>query len=185
MFPGRPHDINGSLFAMTMFSFSPLIWQYAVTAEVFPMNTFFTAVILYITMLFARKREFPLVLLGSFVCGLAACNQHTIVLFQIPLILWMIFLLRKYFYARPLTLILTGIAYLMGLLPYIYLPISGNLNPQPGSWGNVKSLQGFLHHFFRRDYGTFKVNCGLNVFLKTTLFYFSLSYSLFILVVFR
>ena len=51
-----PFFMGGSLLAMGLFSFSPLIWQYAVTAEVFPMNTYFSALIIYLVMRFSRTR---------------------------------------------------------------------------------------------------------------------------------
>jgi hypothetical protein len=158
MFPGRPHCISGSIFSMCMFAFSPLIWQYAVTAEVFPMNTFFAALVCYLTMLFARTRELWVAILGAFVCGLAICNQHTIVLFEAPLILWMLWLLRQHLLNKVSTLLWLGSAFLAGLLPYSYIPLAANIFPQHGSWGHVKTLDGFLHHFLRRDYGTFRVD---------------------------
>jgi hypothetical protein len=108
-------------------------------------------------MLFARRREFSIALLGAFICGLALCNQHTIVLFEAPLILWMTWLLRRYLYARPIAMFMLGLSFLAGLLPYIYIPIVANFNPQPGSWGHTATLSGFLHHFLRKDYGTFRV----------------------------
>ena len=145
---------------MGMFGFSPLIWQYAVTAEVFPMNTFFAALLCYCTIRFARTHSFQVALLGAFLCGLALCNQHTIVLFQAPLILWIMWLLRRYIYHRPLSIIYLGIAFLCGLLPYIYLPTAALLKPSHGSWGHVTDMNGFLHHFLRKDYGTFQLYSG-------------------------
>lgn len=161
IFPARSHCISGSVFAMTMFAFSPLIWQYAVTAEVFPMNTFFAAALCYLTMVFSKTRKFATALLGAFLCGLALCNQHTIVLFEAPLILWMTFLLRRYLYAHPVSVGYLGICFITGLLPYAYIPIVSNMHPQPGSWGHTATFSGFLHHFLRKDYGTFRVKARL------------------------
>ena len=154
LFPGRPHDISGSLFGMLMFAFSPLIWQYAVTAEVFPMNTFFAALLSYCTLLFARKRDFSIALIGAFVSGLALCNQHTIVLFEAPLMLWMAWMLRRYIIANPMSLVQLGVAFIAGLLPYLYIPIAANMNPTHGSWGHVKTFEGFVHHFLRHGPNT-------------------------------
>lgn len=38
--------------------------------------------------------------------------------------------------------------------------VTGALNPQQGSWGHVVTLEGFIHHFRRADYGTFQLFSG-------------------------
>lgn len=155
------HHVGGSLFGMGMFTFSPLIWQYAVTAEVFPLNTFFASLILLLVLQFAKRGTFAIALLGAFVCGLALCNQHTIVLYEAPLILYMMFLLRRRIIDKPVnTCLMLGFAFLAGLAPYLYLPIAAIIDPKHGSWGHVSTLEGFVHHFLRRDYGTFKLFSG-------------------------
>ncbi|RYH19587.1 DUF2723 domain-containing protein [archaeon] len=153
-------SIFGGVLTMTTFSFSPLIWQYAVTAEVFPLNTLFAALILYITYTFAKAPSLYKAHLGAFVCGLALCNQHTIVLFEVPLILYMIFLLRREWLQNIRIAFSLAASLFAGLAPYLYLPLSANFNPTPGSWGHLQSLQGFLHHFLRKDYGTFQLFSG-------------------------
>lgn len=42
----------------------------------------------------------------------------------------------------------------------MYLPLAASLSPSAGSWGEVTSLAGFLHHVLRRDYGTFQLYSG-------------------------
>lgn len=152
--------LGGSLVSMGMFCFSPLIWQYAVTAEVFPLNTFLVTLVLYLVVLFAKKKQFSIALIGAFICGLALTNQHTIVLYEAPLILWMLFLLRHQITTAPLYTLGTLIgAFFSGLLPYIYLPLSTYLYPlnKGSSWGHIDSFKGFLHHFLRKDYGTLQL----------------------------
>ena len=151
----------GAIIAMGMFSFSPLIWQYAITAEVFPLNTMFAALILYLVVLFSKSNtNIAIAYAGAFICGLALCNQHTIVLFEVPLIVWMLFLLRSYITANPSTFLFLSVSFIAGLLPYAYLPIASVYSPKPGSWGQVDTLSGFLHHILRKDYGTFQLFSG-------------------------
>lgn len=152
--------VFGALLTMGMFAFSPLIWQYAVTAEVFPLNTLFAALLILLVVDFSKERKPSTALFGAFLCGIAACNQHTIILFEIPLILWMLFLLRNYILVHPLFFVQLSSAFLLGIAPYAYLPLSELFNPQRGSWGHVTTLDGFIHHFLRRDYGTFTLFSG-------------------------
>lgn len=153
----------GSVVAMGLFCFSPLIWQYAVTAEVFPLNTFFASLICYLVLLFAHTGKFQVAVVGAFVCGLALTNQHTIVLYEAPLILWMLWLLRHEWKDRPLSVLgVLALAFFVGLLPYIYIPLSSIMYPanKSASWGQVDNWSGFLHHFLRRDYGTLQLYSG-------------------------
>jgi hypothetical protein len=149
-----------SLLSMGLFSFSPLIWQYAVTAEVFPLNTFLTSLLILTFLQFLKSRDIKYVLIGAFLCGLGLCNQHTSVLFSTPLILAVTYLIRNFLFAHPIYIGYIGAVFFCGLLPYAILPFVAILWPDGGSWGDVVSLNGFLHHFLRRDYGTFQLFSG-------------------------
>ena len=153
-------SLPGAVLAAGTFCFSPLIWQYAVTAEVFPLNTMFASVLVYLTARFGKSGDVRLSLLGALICGLALCNQHTIVLFVVPLVLWMFLLQRRRFTQSPALLLWHGVLFLLGFSFYLYLPIAAVLNPTPGSWGDVTTWSGFIHHFLRRDYGTFQLFSG-------------------------
>lgn len=153
-------SMSGSLLCMGMFAFSPLIWQYAVTAEVFPLNTMFASYLIYLTVVSSKYPESICSLLGAFICGLALGNQHTIILFEFPLILWILFLKRKCFYNQPMHLLHHVLLFLIGFSIYLYLPVVGYFRPQAGSWGHVSTIFGFLHHFLRKDYGTFQLFSG-------------------------
>lgn len=151
---------GGIIFAMGTFSFSPLIWQYAVTAEVFPLNTFFASLIVYLVVRFSIEKKLKIAIFGAFVCGLALCNQHTIILYEAPLIAWMLYIMREQIILDYTILFYLSFAFILGLMPYIYLPITATYNPTLGSWGNLDSFDGFLHHFLRKDYGTFQLFSG-------------------------
>lgn len=152
------YDQFSSILSMGLFAFSPLIWQYAVTAEVFPLNTFFAAFLIYLTIMYTKYRHFKYATIGSLICGLAICNQHTIVLFEAPLILWMLFTMRTNI--QLYHLVQLGIVFIIGLTPYLYLPIMATISHKHGSWGDVTTLSGFIHHFLRKDYGTFQLFSG-------------------------
>ena len=96
LFPRRKSLATwGGAVAGAMFAWSPLIWLYAVGAEVFSINNFFSALLVWQTVRVAYNRRHSTVCLGALISGLAACNQHTIVLYEAPLILFILFSLRK------------------------------------------------------------------------------------------
>lgn len=152
--------LPGVLLSMGMFSFSPLIWQYATTAEVFPLNTFFMALLVYLVVQFEYDRREWIVRSGALLCGVALCNQHTAVLYEAPLILWILYLHREKIKATPSLLAVYSLLFVAGLAIYGYLPIAANIVDSPGGWGDVKTLKGIIHHMLRRDYGTFQLYSG-------------------------
>lgn len=117
-----------------MFALSPLVWQYAVTAEVFPLNTMLSSLLVLLTVMFSQTGSLTVSHLGALLCGLALCNQHTIILFEVPLILWMLFLLRHKMLANYGYIASHVGLTLLGLSCYSYLPVVANLSPKAGSW---------------------------------------------------
>ncbi|CAM9947642.1 unnamed protein product, partial [Ectocarpus fasciculatus] len=158
---GNKHiTIPGALLSMGMFAFSPLIWQYAVTAEVFPLNTFFMALLVYLVVRFQQDRSEDIVCAGALLCGVALCNQHTAVLYEVPLVLWILTLHRDEIRARPVLIARYSVLFLAGIALYGYLPLAASVVDSPGGWGDVKSIGGIIHHILRRDYGTFQLYSG-------------------------
>jgi len=142
---------------------SPLAWQYSVTAEVFAMHNFFVAWILYAAIQFAKERSRRSIIKGAFICGLSLTNQHTSMLLVLPIIFWIVFHVLKVQERSRLSskvLVQSALYFLIGLSPYALLPYAASKYPHAGSWGNVTSLHGFLHHLQRKDYGTFQLYSG-------------------------
>ena len=92
----------GALMASCGFCFSPLVWAYAVTAEVFAMNNLFVALLLYLSVSFFRRKErldsvsnVTHACIGAFICGLGLTNQHSLIFFVIPIALFVLFALLR------------------------------------------------------------------------------------------
>jgi len=107
--------------------------------------------------------------LASFVCGLALCNQHTSILLIVPMVLWVAWSQLQFPIfdtmnkpSRYSLLTLSSIAsyalsLLMGLAPYIHMPVAHSFWRNRGSWGDTTTIKGFIHHFLRADYGTLRL----------------------------
>ena len=148
-------DVGGGTTAAVLFACSPLVVQYSTTAEVFALNNFLCAHLLLRATRYACHRNVIDLRLGALLCGLALTNQHTSLLLVIPLILWMLTINRN---LRELAIL--AVIFLVGLTPYLYLPLSAIVAPKPGAWGDLTSFRGFIHHFLRSDYGTLKLYSG-------------------------
>ncbi|XP_010846000.1 PREDICTED: transmembrane protein 260 isoform X4 [Bison bison bison] len=151
----------GGILAAGVFSFSRLTWQWSIAAEVFSLNNLFVGLLMALTVHFeeaatAQERS-KIAKIGALCCGLSLCNQHTIVLYVLCIIPWILFRLLKEKELSPGSLLKLSLCFSAGLLPYIYLPVSSYLNQARWTWGDQTTLLGFLTHFLREEYGTFSL----------------------------
>ena len=60
--------------------------------------------------------------------------------------------LSKFFSRKHITCLISIVSFLLGLMPYIYMPYATG---KPNSWGDATTIAGFLKHLLRQEYGTF------------------------------
>ncbi|KAH9509241.1 hypothetical protein Btru_046572 [Bulinus truncatus] len=139
---------GAAIFASAIFSFSPLVCSWSLAAEVFSLNNLLLSSLIYTAVVFdacSKDTAVKVSLLGSFLCGLCLTNQHTSVLYIIPIIPWVLYSLWK---------LKQGLCLLCGLSPYLYLPVSVWSHVARWTWGDSSTLQGFWTHLLRVEYGT-------------------------------
>lgn len=140
-------------------AFSPLMWQYNTSAEVFALHNLFVTLIVYVLVIYNSKPNSTwIIALGSFLCGLAMTNQHTSILLILPVGVHVFY--KSSILNKPKLLFISTLSFLAGISLYALLPYFAITNPHAGSWGDVTSLSGFIHHFLRRDYGTMRLFSG-------------------------
>ncbi|XP_042538479.1 transmembrane protein 260 isoform X2 [Dipodomys spectabilis] len=151
----------GGILAAGVFSFSRLTWQWSIAAEVFSLNNLFVGLLMALTVHFEEaataKERSKIAKIGAFCCGLSLCNQHTILLYVLCIIPWILSQLLKEKELSPSCLLTLTLSFSAGLLPYVYLPISSYINHARWTWGDQTTLRGFLTHFLREEYGTFSL----------------------------
>ncbi|XP_062863705.1 protein O-mannosyl-transferase TMEM260 isoform X2 [Trichomycterus rosablanca] len=151
----------GAVLAGGTFAVSRLVWQWSVVAEVFSLNNLFVGLLFCLLACFhtaetvIQKQKFAL--WGALCCGLSLCNQHTLVVYVLVVIPWVLIQLYIYKALCLFTLVYLGLCFLAGFLPYLYLPISSYLNTAQWSWGDQTTLHGLLTHLLRTEYGTFSL----------------------------
>jgi hypothetical protein len=156
-------------------SFSPLTWQYCITAEVFALHNFFVAWIVHTAIRFSIHNEKLLLYQGALISGLALANQHTSILLLIPVIasvmqwagLYQAFILLPWRsrneHARFARLVLGRciVIFLVTIsLFYCMMSCFAIFYPHAGSWGDIRTFSGLFQHLLRKDYGTLKLFSG-------------------------
>ncbi len=143
-------------FAMaTLLAFSPLIWRYAILAEVFALNNLFVGALVY-GMVRTIQNDSPKNLYGlALLYGLGLSNHHTLLFVGGPIGLYLLWHFRSQM-ARPLPILALTALVFIGMTPYAYLYWASAQAPLV-SWGDITSWKGFLTHFLRKEYGTFQL----------------------------
>src|SRR2546426_7210537 len=143
------------LLAAGLFAFSPLVWRYAAVAEVFALNNLIVALMLYSAIRYAEGYERKFAYLTAFFFGLGMSNHHTSLFFGLPIMFWILVTGRREL-CKFRELLIVAACFLVGLLPYAYLPLA-DTRVVAVSWGNTSTLNGFLTHVLRREYGTLQL----------------------------
>jgi Protein of unknown function (DUF2723) len=149
-----------------LLAFSSLFWAYSVVAEVFALNNLFAALLLLVGIEWCRQpQRTRLLWLFMLLFGLALCNQQTILLF-VPAFVALAWQGWKLLPRAAGTLRLSprdlGIAvgaFVVGLLPYLYLPAAASGNPVM-NWGDPTSIGRFLTQVTRGNYGSTSLVAG-------------------------
>ena len=149
---------GAGLLAAGLFAFSPLVWSYAVVAEVFALNNLLVCCLFYSLVRFADSPSLRWARWGALTVGLGLSNHHTFVVYAVPVVVYVAWRGRAFLFSpRALAQVLGLFA--LGVLPYLYLPIAGAAR-NAVTWGDFSSLETILHHVLRRDYGTFQLGAG-------------------------
>ena len=146
-----------SVTAALAFAFSPVFWSQAIIAEVYTLNAFFVALMIYLLSHYARTRTLPssprLFYSLAFFCGLSLGN-HLSMLLLLPAGFFLD--LRGAFrrFLKPKTLVAAFAFLLLGLSVYLYLPLRAAQHP-PINWGDPHTGPGFTWLVSARLYRRF------------------------------
>ncbi len=156
-------SVPAGILAAALFAFSPIVWPYAVTTEVFALNNLCAALLLDVTSRLRAGdddvRQRRLLTAAAFVFGLGLSNHHILVLLAGPALALLLLRARKAFgHPRQWGLALV-LPFVLGLLPYAYLLVAPHLGSEI-VWGDTATPGGLLGHVLRREYGTLQLASG-------------------------
>ncbi|HEX9745273.1 MAG TPA: DUF2723 domain-containing protein [bacterium] len=152
------YALPGALLCMTSRTF----WSQTGIAEVYTLNALLAAIIVLLALQMSEARRgslhrVRLMRWGSLVWGLSLCNHQEMVFF-FPVWLTMLILAlqvpenKKRHEIPQGRIFLEAIGFfIIGLLPYIYLPIASSRDPVL-NWGNPSTLKGFFNVLTRAEY---------------------------------
>lgn len=136
-------------------SFAPAVWSWSTLMEVFALNNCLIAAMLNINIAMQTRPSTRLIAAWMLLAGLALGNQLT-VLFWLPFGgLWLLFA-NLYLVRQARVIAIAALALLIGLLPYLYLPIAAWWQPEV-RWGDVTTISGLVRHVSRAEFGALQM----------------------------
>ncbi len=147
---GRPAAL---LAAFTM-ACGGSLWSQANIQRVYALNALLLVAALILATRWWANRRMGTLALAFFVCGLGASNHSYMALFAIALSITALasepaLLASSAVALRGLAR--CGSAFMLGLLPYVYLPIRASMYPVL-DWGEPRTVGGFLDVTLRRGF---------------------------------
>ncbi len=138
-----------------LLAFSRVFWSVALVNEVYALQGLFVCLLMFLsirTFCSFGDRKNNTVLTGAlfFSLGLSFCNHMSTVLF-IPALVYLMVSRRKTWQPGPAKLMTAAVLFLVGLAPYLYLPIRALQLPQL-NWGNPQTWQTFFWHIAAKQY---------------------------------
>ncbi len=151
------YQLTGSRLAAVLagavLAINPLVWTWSVVFEAFPLAN---AIIATLMFLLVRWHQEPgrtnWLIAAAGVAGLALTNHMTVVLLG-PAILFLLWRHRDVLIGRPRVIALCALALVIGLVPYVYIPIAAAADPYLNT-GSVDSATSLLRLVTRADYGS-------------------------------
>ncbi len=141
---------SGALAAVA-WSISPLPWLYGTTVEVFALHTLLVALVAWVLTNEVMQGGARWALALGVVGGLAVTHHQTAVFVVAPVLV-----ARAWKHPRW-PLLLGGLV--LGAAPLLALPVWSGTDT-PFSWGELRTVEGFITHVLRREYGTFQLASG-------------------------
>ena len=119
------------------------VWAAATVAEVNPLHLLFAALMIHRALVWEARRAPRDLLVGGLLVGLSLGN-HLLTLFIAPFVaVFVLWVGRREFLARPALLGLPIVGLVVGLSVYLYIPIAVRLSP-PLVYNDPLTLDGFL-----------------------------------------
>ena len=110
-------------------AFTGTIWEEATFSEMNGLHLFLAALLVHRALVWRDERRDRDIVIGGLLGGLCVSN-HGLAITVVPIvILFVLFDARREILAAPLVLVQAGAAFVIGLLPYLYLPLRAMAGP--------------------------------------------------------
>lgn len=150
-----------SIITTLFFSFSPILWPMAISAEVYNVNILFLSLSIYVQLLWYRKPSNLLLLISALVFGVSL-GTYLANLLLLPAFLFII-LIRKENRIQNIAIFIS-ITGILGLLVLAFSILRSNVVPPLAVLNLPNTVIGSLKYFTGYEYGTVQIQ-GVDFYL--------------------
>lgn len=143
------HPIAAATGALLL-AFSPSFWSQANVQRVYALGALFVVLATAAAWRWLEERSARRLALVAFLCGLGAANHTFMAVYAIAFGAFALGV-EPAVLRRPREIAGAAVAFVLGLLPYAYLPLRSRADP-PLDWGDPETFTGFLDVVLRRDF---------------------------------
>ena len=136
-------------FFVLVLAFSSVLWSQSIIAEVYTLNLLLLLAIFLLLLRFHHNQNLTLLRLAALIYGLALSNHWPLVILSSPLFVALLF---PYNFLKIKTLVKTIPFFIMGLLPYAWMIVRSNQNPEISFYGPLDSLRMIIFFISREGY---------------------------------
>ncbi len=165
----RLTNVLPALIATLAFGVSRTFWSQAVIAEVYTLNSLMVSATLLALLLWRDTRKDKYLLAATFLAGFSLTNHMTSGL-QIPAAIVFVWLTDRSRFKDWSLLLKATLLFLLGLTPYLYLPVRASMDP-PLNYGDPSTPRNFFYLVTGRQFEDQMFLFGIRRFLHGTLSY--------------
>ena len=158
--------IPGKLLAFTtalLYGVSNIFWSQSIIAEVYTLNVLLFLILLILAVNYLSNQNKSVLICIAFVYGLALSNHWPLIILSSPMLICIVWPVRKYIYSHILVIIP---AILLGLLPYLWMFIRSQMDPLISFNGPINNLHELILTVSRDVYSESESSPSANWFDK-------------------
>lgn len=132
-----------AMAAALALAFTGTLWEEATFSEMNTLHLLLVALLLHRALVWRDERRTRDLLIGALIAGLCVSN-HALAISVVPIVILFVLVdARHEIAARPVVLVQSFLAFALGLLPYLYLPLRALAGPDV-VYGRYATLKGFF-----------------------------------------
>ncbi len=169
-------SVLSSVVASIFLAFTQLFWFQTVSAEVYPLHTFFVALLFRMLLWWDQTREFRVLVLFVFLTGLSFGNHMQTVMLA-PAVLFLIISGDKKVLFDLRNILIITVLFMLALTLYVYLPVRTNAGAAI-HWGDPNTFQRFWDHVTAQTHrGAYVFSVGFPGYMERFIQYMKLIWS--------